>query len=49
MLTLLTKSKKVEKVWSTDGLIKYTLPDQSRVRTVLNVLGTVEEIVGERP
>ena len=48
-LSLLAKSKKVEKAWSADGLIKYTLPGQNRVRTVLNVLATVEEIIGEKP
>lgn len=44
-LSLLAKSKKVEKVWSADGLIRFTLPGQSRVRTVSNVLGTVDEMI----
>ncbi len=48
-LSLLSKSKKVEKAWTADGHVKYLLPGQSRVRTVLNVLGTVEEIIAEKP
>ena len=48
-LSLLSKSKKVDKVWSIDGHIKFVLAGQSTVKTVSSVFGSVESMIGEKP
>ena len=41
----MVKSKKFGKVWTIDGVIKYTLPGQNQVKSVFSVYDKIEDIV----
>ncbi len=45
LFNLMVKSKRIGKVWTVDGVIKYTLPDQTRVKSVNSVFASIEDLV----
>ena len=47
MLTAIVKSKVFEKVWTIDGVIKYTVEGQEGVKTVKSVFDPVAKVLGK--
>ena len=47
MLTAIVKSKECEKVWTIDGVIKYTIEGQEGVKTVKSVFVSLAKALGK--
>lgn len=45
LFNTMVKSKKVGKVWTIEGQIKFTLPNETRIRTVASVYDKLEDII----
>ena len=44
MLTAISKSKLAEKVWTIDGVIKYTVEGQQGIQTVKSVFDPISKL-----
>ena len=47
MLTSIVKAKVFEKVWTIDGVIKYTVEGQEGIKTVKSVFVPLAKVIGK--